>query len=369
MSNNNHLENLCLSYGLYKNLLKRFPDSYQANNHSEEVITAARKLELLLKFLLVKSFFWNLNNLASYYNAWVKVDWTEFFSYFDLLDVLIISKYEESEYDHCTGVIVAASNTIEYSNLYIVAKTAYSKLNKLAERIVIELYRDQFSINHYANIDLESLKETSFLDEAMVYLHFFKGKDQDLINDYVGLDLNNQNYRESAQFYFTAAMNQSKHMYHQYGEKISECLHVMWNSSCVDRLMIVKCIKDAQFANVAEEMPGYNPKFCDYFSLCECLTFWWQSQYVKKPAKENIAFCSQAHLDMVFDLTKAEPGSDLVADIMTLYSYLMPLEVLATEYICFQYYAVTGVKRDLAAHARDVSNSVRQLCSASTLNS
>lgn len=328
------------------------------------MVDATRKLELLLNFLLVRSFFGNLRNLTGFYGASVKVDWAEFFSYFDLLDAVIINDYDKAEFQRCADIIIAASNSIEYANFYVTSQTAYAKLNKFTERIVIELYRDQFSINHYANMDLESLKETTFLEDGMVYLYFFKGKEQAVINDYVGLDVNNQNFKESTQIYFTAAMDHCKRMYHDYGDRVLEALHLMWNSSYADRLTVIKTIKAAQLANVAEEIPNYNPNFCDYFSLWECLTFWWQSQYVEKPGSDKVQLCSQGHVDMISGLVGAEPGSKLTADIMTLYSYLMPLEVLATEYICLQYYAVTGVKRDLAAYSRDITNGVRQLCAA-----
>jgi hypothetical protein len=103
-SNNEHLNTLSMSFDFYMALTSNAAGSIRAKVDNEDALNALAKIELMLNYLLVSKLASHHKDLVSH--CGVAVDWSQFFSYFNLLDALILQSYSSDEWDRCQKILM-----------------------------------------------------------------------------------------------------------------------------------------------------------------------------------------------------------------------------------------------------------------------
>lgn len=341
-SRNEQLNTLCLSFKFYKALSSTLADSIRTKVNDEYIANTVRKSELLLNFLTVRNFFYYHKYLTNYYHSPIEINWSEHFSYFDLLDALIIQTYTKDEWTKCREALVSYGSNPELYNSFMMDYSA-EKLKKLSYRIILELYKEQHGLNPYANQDLQFLQETTFINEDLAYGYFLSYQEKDVIEDYIDLESKCQDLKSSAEFYFNAAIKQTQLLLDQYGNAIENHLGCIWQSAYAERIHCLKKVKKAQAAVQREGLLN-EVYFNDYFLLTEFLAYWWQAPELNE---KELYLSSPEHADRLLSTIDTGDDTQLEQNIRQLYCYLLQVEHTSLEFLQFRYYALTGRRAKL----------------------
>lgn len=338
-SNNQDFENLCMSFELYKNIVKRAANFYRDNFNDEDVLQAIDSLEIKANFLTVKNFFHHYKTIASEKN--LDFEWSRFFNYFDLLDALIVHEISEEKWRDLEEVISQSCSHQQFSH-FSMLNHSVEKLKKLSGKIFQALHKQEdSSIVYPAEQPLEAAQDLGLISENLAYNYFLADQDQEIVDEYLGLEPKNKAICDSANFYFNAAMTATKVLYKKCGHQILDYLHYIWYCSYVDRIDCIEKIKGAiRSANEEDVLKGID--FNYFFTFEEFLSYWWQ--FPRYNRMNATRFNTPTHANVVAAVIVQKFGKELEQDVRNLYCYFVQIEGLIVEYLLYNYYVRTGKK-------------------------
>jgi hypothetical protein len=162
--------------------------------------------------------------------------------------------------------------------------------------------------------------------------------------NYIELENRCQDLKDSAQFYFNAAIKETESILSEYDDSIVNYIGAIWSASYLYRLKNLRNIKSAQISIQTEEL--LEEVNCnDYYTLNECLAYWWQ--FTDTTFKAKLAFSSPGHANQVIAQMGIPDDMETQNKIRKLYCYLIQVESLAIEHLRHQYYILTGIQVQL----------------------
>lgn len=356
-STDQHLSNLQLSYKFYKQLLTNNLKILQDAEQNACVQEAVRTIVQISNYVVIKDSLLHHASLKNTYLVMLELDWIDFFDYFELLDALIFNGYDHSQWSRAQSIIVSEAKyqSVIYFGL---AFYALRKMQRIIPLIFFEMYRDQYGINHYQNLDLESLKEKDFMTKELVYKYFLSAQDVDAIKLYLEYEEKNQEIKDSAASYLKSIELVATTLYEKYGEDIHQDLNSLLNKSYYSRLNSIYLIRKACHSiNTQRFYDGLN--YESFFNLYEFLTF--RSAYPDVLMQDNREiFYNKSTVDMSISNAITKFGTGIEASFRNLYCYLFMLENLVLEYMKLHFYVHGGKDPQLGDLTLETAMAVTQ---------
>ena len=326
-STNNHLHNLKLSYSFYQSCLAQNINALKAR-HEEQLLVAAKKIERIFKYEIIKDCFRHHLNLRNTYYAMLELDWADFFDYYDLLDAFIFGGYSNLDWNENRQFVCKADSQ---SALNVeLAFYSLKKLQKIIPQIFFELYRDHYGINHYSKVDPDSLKEQRVLTAETIYKYLLHGQEPEAIEAYTGYEEKVRKIKDDAAKYLKSIELATETLYQTYGDKIYPDLDRLLTRSYNSRLNAIAFMIISSKEEDSEDF-HFNLNYESFFTIPEFLTFRLTYPDFRKEPQVVIDRKKLVEQDVKDMIDKFGPGIE--KRYRNLYCYLIMLQHLVAEYM------------------------------------